>query len=84
MTEKISMFINHNQTLTLISVYSTIEIAREIESDVDSKEEVFLIMKMKRIWIVMMKRIPEMIKINASFNMFKLVYLRTKYFKHES
>lgn len=77
------MFINHNQTLTLISVYSTIEIAREIESDVDSKEEVFLIMKMKRIWIVMMKRIPEMIKINASFNMFKLVYLRTKYFKHE-
>ena len=81
MTEKISMFINHNQTL--ISVYSTIEIAREIESDVESKEEVFLIMKMKRIWIVMMKRIPEMIKINASFNMFKLVYLRTKYFKHE-
>ena len=77
------MFINHNQTLTLISVYSTIEIAREIESDVESKEEVFLIMKMKRIWIVMMKRIPEMIKINASFNMFKLVYLRTKYFKHE-
>ena len=73
MTEKISMFINHNQIL--ISVYSTIETAKEIESDVDSKEEVFFIM---------MKRIPKMIKINASFNMFKLVYLRTKYFKHES